>query len=276
MTTYDIRESSVEDSRPVEVYEFSAGTQTWRYTSRASDVTLGSDTYTKESIKRSQIGEGADARSRNVTLTVPASNAFASRYILGAPGNRATCSVIRLQRDEVPSFDTQILIFKGFVQTVRFVNDGRVAEIILRSLASAQNQSVPRYTFMSQCNHFLYDERCKVDPTSFNIIGRCTAGGDGTVLTVTGADGEADGYWNAGFVQTTAGLVEPRGIIAHTGTSITINQPFSTDVTGTDVQVFAGCDHIISGDCATKFANTLNFGGFPFVPGRNPFESGLI
>ena len=43
---------------------------------------------------------------------------------------------------------------------------------------------------------------------------------------------------------------------------------------GTEVEVFAGCDHTIA-TCKTQFDIVVNYGGFAFVPTRNPFESGL-
>ena len=50
---------------------------------------------------------------------------------------------------------------------------------------------------------------------------------------------------------------------------------------GSTVVVLAGCDHSVT-TCDTKFntpedtqSNVINYGGFPFVPGKNPFETGL-
>ena len=57
--------------------------------------------------------------------------------------------------------------------------------------------------------------------------------------------------------------------------------PFPFTIVGQTVEVYAGCDHTAE-PCATKFfttedpqGNLRNYGGFLFVPTKNPFESGL-
>jgi hypothetical protein len=39
---------------------------------------------------------------------------------------------------------------------------------------------------------------------------------------------------------------------------------------GTTVTLFPGCDHTLA-TCSGKFSNTANYGGFPFMPTKNPF-----
>ena len=49
---------------------------------------------------------------------------------------------------------------------------------------------------------------------------------------------------------------------------------FAIPTLGQTVDVFAGCDHSLA-ICESKFANVINYGGFPFVPIKNPFNSSL-
>ena len=275
MADYDVLERSLQDSHPLEVYLFALGTDAFAYTSRGKITTVGSVEYVPESIARSAIEYGADSRSRTLTVTVPASNAFARRYVEIVPGRKATLSIFRLQRDETPTFATQTLWFKGEVQSVRFTEDGQSADIALRSLEGAKSRNIPRFTFMGSCNHFLYSPGCGVDSSLFNTIGIATAGGDTSVLTHSSASGQVDGYWRGGYATPTAGDQDFRLILAHSGSTITLLLPFSTDVTGQSIQLFAGCDHDIFGDCSQKFDNVLEYGGHAFVPRKNIFETGL-
>ena len=41
------------------------------------------------------------------------------------------------------------------------------------------------------------------------------------------------------------------------------------------VEIAPGCD-LRRATCAGRFNNLLNFGGFPDIPGRNPFGGGSI
>lgn len=273
MTSFDVLESSVESSRPVELYTITMGAETFRYTSNSRDITITTDTWEATQIDRTSVGQGTEERKRNVVITLPATNEFARQFIDIIPGQRAVVNIIRLQRDESPAFDTQALIFKGQIASIQFGDDGNTVKLTARSIEAATSRSVPRFTFMGMCNHVLYDSNCQVDPSGFSMIGEVLTV-DGNVLTVDGADGQADGYWTGGFIKPTA-QTDFRLVLSHVGEDLTLLLPFSADVDGVNVQVFAGCDHTLTGDCATKFDNVLEFGGWPFVPSKNPFSTGL-
>ena len=59
-----------------------------------------------------------------------------------------------------------------------------------------------------------------------------------------------------------------------TGT-LTLNLPFSDLTVGDTVKAFAGCNHTTE-VCDGKFANLLNYGGFPFIPQKNPMDGTII
>lgn len=275
MATYDDLTSSVESSRPIEVYNFALGADNFLYTSWSQDVTVAADTYSAVTISRNQLSQGSDQRNRDVIITVASSNEFAAKYVNVVPGQKATLSIINLQPDEAPAFDTQALVFKGQVQSVRFPDDGSAAEIVVRSIEAAKSQNIPRVSYMAMCNHFLYDNGCGVNPSLFDLLGTVTAGGTTAQITVAGAGGEADGYWTGGYVTTTVGEQDFRMVIAHTGDVLTLLLPFASDVSGSTVQIFAGCDHKLTSDCSVKFQNAIEFGGFAFVPKKNIFRTGL-
>ncbi len=272
MSSFDTLESSLEDSRPLEIYTFAVGLEAFRFTSTQSSVTIGTDTWSPESVSRGQISQGADERNRNLVITVPADNDFASKYIDVPPGNQATISIIRLQWNESPTFDTQVLIYKGTIQSVRFPANGTAAEITCRSLEAAASQNIPRYTFMSMCNHVLYDTACGVGSGSNTYAGVVTLVSD-LEITITGLD--------ASGIDATGGYAQDltnndfRMVLSQTGDVITVLSPFTDDVTSSNVQVFRGCDHTLTGDCAVQFDNVAEYGGCSFVPSKNIFSTGL-
>lgn len=274
MSSYDALESSVEGSRPIEVYKFAIGTEVYRYTSAEDDVTVGADTYVAEAISRGPIAQGHDDRNRILDITLPADNVFAAKYIDIVPGQRATGTIIRLQRDEVPTFNTQVVIYKGFVRSVRFPGNGREAVIGILSIEAATSRPIPRFTYQGLCNHVLYDGGCGVNSTNYRMTGTVTAV-NGNVITVSGASGEADGYYTAGFV-TPTGLTDFRMVLKHVGDDLTLLLPFPVGLTGQTIDVFAGCNHMISGHCQTRFNNVIEHGGFAFVPKKNPFTTKLV
>jgi len=155
MSSFDTLERSTESSEPIEVYEFLLGTDPFRFTTSEDEITFDSDLYTPEAISRNGIAQGKDERQRLLQVTMPLVNDYASKYIGIPPGQRASLTVTRLQRNEVPTFDNPRLIFDGFVQSVRFP-DNRSAILGVQSLEAATSQIMPRFTFQGLCNHFLF------------------------------------------------------------------------------------------------------------------------
>jgi hypothetical protein len=189
-----------------------------------------------------------------------------------APAAKATVSIFRLQRGEAPAFNTQTLIYKGQVQSVVFPKDGTVGEIAVRSLDAARSQTIPRFTYMSSCNNLLYDVFCQIDPSLHDHSG-AASGVSGNLVTVAGLD--ASGINAVGGYSTPTGAPDFRLILAQTGDQIEILLPFGTDPTGSNVQVVAGCDHQLNGDCSQVFDNVIEYAGYAFVPNRDVFRSGL-
>jgi hypothetical protein len=62
--------------------------------------------------------------------------------------------------------------------------------------------------------------------------------------------------------------------LAQAGDVLTLILPFSVDMVGKVVTVYAGCDRSIA-MCVAKFDNLNNFRGCPYVPTKNIFLTGL-
>jgi len=272
MADFATLESSLEQSRPIELYKFTLGVVSYRFTSAEDSIVIGSDTYTSLAISRSKIEQGSDQSNRTLNVTMPSSGTLPQQYITVPPGQKCAIEIYRYQRDE-PSLATQILLFKGRVATVRFPNNGNSAEFACRSIESAMNRNIPRFSFMGSCNHILYDDNCGVDPSTFDFIGNVSAI-SGNTITITGLNASGIDYVG-GYISTLTGDQDFRMVLAQSVDTITMLLPFANDPTGVNVQCFAGCDHILTGDCALVFDNVANFGGFHYVPLDNIFETGL-
>lgn len=272
-------EESLEGSRPIEIIRFFLGSETFEYTSAEDDITVASVLYSAEPIKRSKISQSPEDRDRIVSFEVSGDNKFATRFIGIIPGKRARVTVQRLQRPDFPGPEV-VTLYDGFVASVKFSNDGYTATIASQSIAAAASRPIPRFTYQGMCNHVLYDDGCKVDDTdsAFRLTGNVLTSVNNTI-TVSGVDGEADGFYDSGFVEEANGDV--RLILEHTGTSLLLLLPFPFSVLGTQVTVLAGCDHTIA-ICGSKFftpevptSNVINYGGFAFIPTKNIFQTGI-
>lgn len=271
MSSFSSLETGLETSRPIETYTITLYTTVYRYTSAPSDIVYGGNTYESIPIRRTNIAVGPEARQNTLTLEVPLSNDFAQLYVGMPPARKASLEIHRLQRDESPAFTTRLEIFTGSIQSVRFPSTG-VSELTAQSIEASVGRIIPRYSYMNMCNHTLYGSQCGVNANSFKFESTISAITN-NVITVTGAS-TASFDFKGGHVVVPS-ISGTRLVISQTGNDLTLLAPYDTTLVGSAITCFAGCDHLVAGDCANVFNNVARFGGFPFVPNRNIFTKGL-
>jgi len=265
--TYDSYETSIEAGEPVELYEFSVGGLTFRFTSSENPLTLSGYEYAPDAIERNEIVNTTDEKQDRIEVRMPATNDFAARYMLLPPGNQATLTIRRIHRGDAEA----IVYFKGVVHAVTFVENGTKALAAVLAITSARDREVPRHTYQCLCNHTLFDAGCGINEATYTHALTCTAA-SGETITLAGAGALGADYFVAGFLEYGG---EYRTVIAQAGNVLTILVPFTTTPIGFSVSARAGCRLRLTTDCRDKFANAINFGGFPYVPTKNPFATGL-
>lgn len=269
MTTFSAVATSVEGSRPVRLYQITYGGTSLFYTSSEDEIVRGGNTYRPEAITSGRIVLGIDERRRVLELRVPSTNEFVIRYVNVAPGTVAVCTISEIERGD--SFLTVRRLYSGKVSGVRFSDNGQTAFIGVRSRESVLTRQMPRYTFQAQCNTIVYGPDCQATPITFT--GPCSAV-SGINIVVDGASSRPDGFW-AGSVAKPVGSNDPRMIVKHVGDTLTLILPFATSPLHQQVDLFAGCDRHIDGDCLNRHHNVPRHHGHPFVPTKNPFATGL-
>lgn len=269
--SFSIEERSREDGQPIELYQFNLGGDSFVYTNQEGDETYDAITYISESISRSSVKNTIDTKENQLTITVPSTNPFARLFVTVIPGDRASITVRQVHRTDTS--DEVVVVFKGFVSTVGFAQNGKAVKINCRPITSAAERPVPRHTYQGLCNHMLYDARCTLSEAVFEENADITAV-SGRNITTSGLTnvGVAADYWEAGFCQFGN---EYRLIVSQTENVFKLNIPFANTVNGETLRFLPGCKHRRVTDCQTKFGNAVNYGGFPFVPTKNPFATGL-
>tara|TARA_R110000851_G_scaffold268071_2_gene420700 strand:+ start:31076 stop:31912 length:837 start_codon:yes stop_codon:yes gene_type:complete len=275
---YDAEEVSVEDGQPVELYEFTLGAQTFRYTSSEDTILLGATTYTPKPIRRGKIEDGPQKRNVDFQAILPTSDPLAQEFLGVLPGVRVPLTVSRYHRGDTGGGGPEVVtIFTGFVLSANFAKKGKECRLTARHALANLGRIIPSRSFASACGHILYNPAtCKADDTSpaNRISVDPVVSQVGNLMTVTSivSGGFADGQFNSGFVEA-AGSADFRLILAQTGNVLTLLQPFTT--APATVNIFRGCGHTIEA-CKNDHDNVLNYGGFAFVPSRNPYSSGVL
>ena len=270
--TFAALETSRESGQVLELYTFTFGLEVFRFTSFQRNINWQGFAYTAEPLSRTNTEAAVEDQAGQVTITLPLDNPVPQKFIVNVPGQVGTVQILRAHATD-PAEEV-IVLFDGFIANVAF--DGELeAKILCNPNTKIFNRSAPRFTYLGLCNHILYDERCKVDISLFQFTGLVSSV-SGNDITVNGAGGvgPADNFVG-GFSRFPAGsLDDARMILAQSGDVMTLLLPFAASVIGQDIDLFAGCAHDLT-VCDVKFDAVLNYGGFPFVPRKNPFGTRL-
>jgi uncharacterized phage protein (TIGR02218 family) len=122
------------------------------------------------------------------------------------------------------------------------------------------------------CDADLGDGRCGIDLSG--LAERATVSAvNGTTLVFSGLGHRSAGWFTGGVVTVVDGeeAGARRGIVRHGtegGSVLSLRTPLARLAAGDEVDVLPGCDKSFS-TCREKFGNTLNFQGFPHLPGND-------
>ena len=169
--------------------------------------------------------------------------------------------------------DLRVLLFRGRFGEIR--RSGGRFEVELRGLAEALNVPVGR-SILKVCDRVLGDSKCGVDLSQAEFVGEgVVVESGGSRIIASGLSGFAAEWFVGGKLVWLSGenLGEVGAVKADrsSGSNRLLDlwqQPYRRVVAGERFRVFAGCDKRAD-TCRVKFANFLNFRGFPHIPGED-------
>jgi uncharacterized phage protein (TIGR02218 family) len=171
----------------------------------------------------------------------------------------------------------RVHVFSGAIGEVRRGAQAFVAE--LRGLQAALNTPVGR-VFSRFCDADVGDARCRVDidAPAFRGEGVVSEAITAAAFRATGLGAFAQGWFARGRVLWSEGGESE--VAAHTlagddAVIEVIDAPGPAIAPGAAFTIFSGCDKRFD-TCRVKFANTLNFRGFPHIPGNDAIQAGPI
>jgi uncharacterized phage protein (TIGR02218 family) len=168
----------------------------------------------------------------------------------------------------------RVLMRSGSLGEVKRTGFAFAAEV--RGLAHYLQQPKGR-VFQYSCDADLGDARCAVN------LATAANAGTGTIVTVSstrrftasGVTSFASGWFTRGLLTFTSGAaigqkieVKSHSLVAGVANFELWAPAVAPLLAGQTFSVTAGCDKTI-GTCSTKFANAVNFRGFPHMPGND-------
>lgn len=284
--TYATIEYSTAEGRPYYLYQFVEGDQIWRFTSRATDWASAAsegETLTWESaaISHGDVVQTSEIERGRLELTWPLSHPFARRFLAPLGNTPVTLTIFRGHEQVLGE---TVAHWKGRVVGAEV--EGVRILLNCESVFSTLRRAGVRAKYQRLCRHALYGRGCALDIGFHWQTGTVTTA-SGNALTIPEAAGQPDGWFRGGVLRFGAQL---GFITGHVGTTLVLSRPMpevaaalaTPEVdpeTGDPLPVVAdiapGCD-LRAATCAAKFGNLANFGGFPEIPGRNPFGGSSI
>ena len=172
----------------------------------------------------------------------------------------------------------RVLMRKGTIGEVKRGKAAFQAEV--RGMAQKLTATVGRI-YAYDCDADAGDARCGVDITTATCrgVGTIVAATDARRFTASGLSAFADGWFTGGKLTWLTGanagraMEVKRHFKAPTVATLELWQAMSETVAvGDTFAVTVGCDKTFA-TCKAKFANAVNFRGFPHIPGNDALLS---
>lgn len=261
-------ESALASAQPVWLFDFVRGeTLYYRYTDADRAITVNDATYTPLAISLDNLTVGS---GDNLDVTLPADNIIARLFRGVPPSQPVRVRIYRAHVDDQGMAVSWRAIWLGRISDVKREATDRV-KLITASVASDFTRNGLRLTFGRGCQNALYDHHCRVNPEAYAVTGIVIDALDGATITVTLPAGIEEGWFSGGFMAWPSdGVTERRGLKLHEGNQIGVFGGTQGLSAGMAITLYPGCDRTIA-VCDAKFANHLNYGGQPHMPGMSPF-----
>lgn len=252
--------------RPVFLYRLTQGDAVHHWTGYGAEVEAGGQTWRPQNLVHSGLTRSTEFLDEGVKLQFATREAASPlRQFLGvAPPEAVTVDLYQIF---APGFavDLEAPLYSGQIGQVEYGPGGQIRASLSSLLRVAEHQ-VPRFLVSQKCNHVLYQpQTCRLLQNDFELVATL-ASVEGRVLVAPEFAAQADDWLSLGKVRVGG---EWRSILSHQGDTITVNVPFRAAAAGAQAFAYAGCDKLAA-TCRDKFANFDNFGGFPYLPDKNP------
>lgn len=263
-------ELSVQDGKPVYKFHFSQGGVDYRYTSAAYIISDINGTYTPESVTASNITQTNQLAKNGIQITLPRDNALAQLFLGKVPETNTSLTIYRGHVDA----DAGDLYWRGRVTSAMAAGDDVTLEC--EDIFTSMQRPGLRARYQKGCRYALYSPKCGIDIASFAFAGTVLSASGFTLTldTIGSSPEDGEGYFAGGIVELADGSM--RYVMSQDGLVLTLLSPFEDLIIGGGLAVtlYPGCNHTTA-DCRDKFSNLLNYGGYPYLPGKNPFQNSV-
>jgi len=258
-------------SRTIELFKIVSDGVVYNLTSAAKAQTYNSETYEPATIGRAGIQTKNELSKANLDVRLSLDHALAIA-LLGRWAESITSLTIFAKRTSGTD-----VIWKGRLANV--VPEDASIRMVFESIFTSMRRPGLRARFLKSCRHPLYGRGCYLNHADFAVPGTVT-GISGLTVVCPAADALADGYFTGGMLEAPDGTLSY--ITNHVSSALTMNRissalatAFADEGPGLEITLYPGCDHSYA-TCRDKFSNDDNYGGFDYIPTKNPMGGSSI
>jgi hypothetical protein len=271
--TYATYELSVDQGEPLLLFDFSAGTAHWRYTSADRPITAAGSIYAPLAISAGNIVQGQEIRQKTLKVTVPRDAAIVTQLQAYPPSTDVALTVYEQHYSDP---DAQAIVaWIGRVKSQ--MQKSSMVELACEPAYTGVQTAGLRRRWQVNCPHVLYGPGCTLSAALQKVVATLSAVAGFTVssadFVLPGGLSFAGGYleWPSG-----RGYFERRTIDSVYAPTHTLTLAYGSPdlVPGLEVNAYPGCRHN-SDDC-TAFGNILNYGGALYIPLKNPMDGNPV
>lgn len=256
----------------------------YRRTSYERDVTVGPNTWTAVPINHGEIRRSIQLDRDQVTLEGGVEE-WVTEFL---PGRLSGRVLLEISECSVSGGTGSSVVARWSGEIGRVSIEGAQFRAVGSGIFGAFDEPAPRPLIQPGCNHSVYDGGCGLDIAAWTFAAEVhsSSGSQVTLKTWSRSGGLPDGwgfadYFALGYVTRTDPL-ERYAVLRSTAVSgglVTLTLERSAAwVADEAVTVVPGCDgraetcrgYHASTNPEGKFGNYPRFGGFPFVPAKNP------
>ena len=274
-TSFDLAEIGTYTGRAVRLYQFQLGDAVWNYATGDRPIHYASTIWNPVQIMDDGLKQKSEATTDDFIVTVQSSSAVVQLF-RGTPPSQP----IKLTVREIQFGDTVApIVWVGYVSSVRY-RDQSASEIVCNTQTAFLNRKGLRLGWSRACPYALYDFDCGISRSSFAEGATVTRlFGAGFEYTLDDPNtGKKPGRFQNGYLEwpvSEGQYFARRAILVDNQTDCIVIGQVDGMTEGMHITMYPGCQRNPE-DCTNVFDNMSNFGGFPMMPGRSPFDGNPV
>lgn len=266
---FDDLERSPYSGSDARLYLFRLQDKYWRFNNSDQDIVYAGQTYVHFPISDDGLKQKSEVIADVFSINISSSSTLVTLFN-GTPPSQP----IRVEMRQIQDGDTEApLMWVGYISGVKF-KDEVTSTLTCNTQTGYLNRQGVRLAYTRQCPHALYDQECQLNKDDWaEVIAIRDVGGNGFNFdVVTPGPQTYNGRFTNGFIEWKPDplYTERRAILVHVDQQIILLNQTDGLTEGMEVRAFPGCQRVPA-NCHL-FNNIDNYGGFPFMPGKSPYD----